>query len=93
MARPITRSRVAASVMPSNPKPMYSVSPVAMTAPSGKPAGVVRVKSFAFAALPAGWPGIDQPSRLVSNEVEPSPVETSMSSTKTPRPWVDQSLT
>jgi hypothetical protein len=32
------------------------------------------------------------PSIPASKEVVPSPVETSMSSTKTPRPWVAQSL-
>ena len=29
----------------------------------------------------------------VSNEVVPSPVETTMSSTNVPSPWIDQSLT
>jgi len=63
-----------------------------VTGPSGNPAGVVRVKSFELGALPGGAPGVVHPSIPVSKEVVPSPVETSMSSTKTPRPWVAQSL-
>ena len=50
------------------------------------------MKLLALAALPGGGPVIAQPSRPVSNEVLPSPVETTMSSTKTPMPWVAQSL-
>ena len=62
------------------------------TGPSGNPAAVVRLKSLALGALPGGAPGTLHPSSPASNEVVPSPVETSMSSTKTPRPWNDQSL-
>src|SRR6478735_1601364 len=49
------------------------------------------MKLFGLGALPAGGPVIAQPSRPVSNEVlEPS--GSVMSSMKTPRPWVAQSL-
>src|SRR3990172_1606732 len=64
-----------------------------MAAPSGKPAAVVRIQSFGFGELPSGAPGAVQPSMPVSNEVEPSPVDTSMSSTNAPSPCVAQSLT
>jgi hypothetical protein len=68
------------------------VSSVVATGPSGNPAAVVRLKSLVLGELPGGAPGVVHPSVPVSKEVVPSPVETSMSSTKTPRPWVAQSL-
>ena len=77
--------------MPSMPKPMYRVSGVATTAPSGKPAAVVRVQLFAFGELPGGGPVAAQPSRPVSKDVV-SPVESVTSSTNAPSPWTDQSL-
>ena len=63
-----------------------------IAAPSGNPPAVVRTKSFVFAALPGGAPVTVQPSVPVSKDVVPAPVETTMSSTKTPKPWVAQSL-
>src|SRR5687767_14921509 len=83
IARCIRSLRTPASVMPSNPKPKYRVSLVETTAPSGNPAAVVRTKLFGLGALPGGGPLAAQPSRLVSNDVEPSPVVTTTSSTNT----------
>src|SRR5215204_3389673 len=61
--------------------------------PSGKPAEVVIVQSFAFGAVPGGGPlAAHPPVSLPSNDVEPSPVDTTTSSTKAPRPCVAQSL-
>ena len=45
------------------------------------------VQSFGFGSLPAGAPGVAQPSSgfaSASNDVEPAPPGTVMSSTKTP---------
>ena len=92
--RPIHAARVAASVMPSNPKPAASEPGVATTAASGNPAADVMMKLFGFGALPGGGPvTVQPPVSPASNDVVPWPVDTSMSSTNTPRPWVDQSLT
>ena len=80
-------------MIPSNPKPLSSECGVATTAASGKPAAVVMMKLFGFGALPGGGPVISQPPvSPFSNEVVPWPVDTSMSSTKTPSPWMAQSL-
>ena len=79
--------------MPSKPNPLNSERGVATTAASGNPAADVMVKLFGFGALPGGGPVICQPpSSPFSKEVVPWPVDTSMSSTKTPSPWVAQSL-
>jgi diguanylate cyclase (GGDEF)-like protein len=91
-ARPMTAARADGSEMPSNPNPKYSASGVVTTAPSGNPAAVVLVKSLPFGALPGGAPATVQPPRPSSNDVA-SPVETEVSSTNTPRPWMLQSLT
>src|SRR4029453_367177 len=64
-----------------------------MMAPSGKPVGSVTIHVLKFGALPAGASCVVQPSLPLSKDVVPSPVETSMSSTKTPSPWKAQSLT
>src|SRR5215213_6727498 len=69
------------------------VRSVLIAAPSGNPAAVVNVQSLAFGAVPAGGPGTCQPPvSPLSNEVEPSPVDTVTSSTNAPSPWVAQSL-
>jgi len=78
--------------MPSTPKPMMIVRGVVIAAPTGKLEASVRIQLLALAALPGGGPVTAQPSRLVSNDVLPSPVDTTTSSTKTPRPWLAQSL-
>ena len=54
---------------------------------------VLRTKLFGWGALPGAGPVTRQPSKPRSNEVEPSPLERSMSSTEAPFPWVPQSLT
>ena len=56
----------------------------------GPASGVPAIQSFAFGALPGGGPGTVQPSNVspsASNDVEPAPVETTMSSTMTPPNW------
>jgi hypothetical protein len=64
-----------------------------IAAPSGNPVAVVNSQSFALGAVPGGGPETSQPPvSPPSNEVEPSPVETVMSSTKAPSPCVAQSL-
>src|SRR5215468_9162350 len=65
---------------------------VLTTAASGKLPADRRSKLLAFVALSLGWVAV-QPSRPVSKDVLPSPVETAMSSTNMPSPWVAQSLT
>src|SRR5215208_7420083 len=87
----MTSFRAAGVAMPSSPNPVYRVSGVAMTAPSGKPSEVARVHVFAFGALPAGAAVAAQPSKPVSNDVV-SPVENATSSTNAPSPCTDQSL-
>src|SRR5215470_5643754 len=67
------------------------VSAVSTTAASGKLPAVIRTKLFAFGALSLGWVTA-HPSRPDSNDVLPSPVDTTMSSTNMPSPWVAQSL-
>ena len=74
-------------LIPSKPKPVISEPGVATTAASGNPAAVVTMKLFGFGALPGGGPAISHPPvSPASNEVVPSPVDTSMSSTNTPSP-------
>src|SRR6476469_10558643 len=68
------------------------VSVVSTTAASGKLPAASRTKLFAFGALSLGCVAVD-PSRPDSKDVLPSPVDTAMSSTNMPRPWVAQSLT
>src|SRR6478609_5797795 len=68
------------------------VSVVSTTAASGKLPAASRTKLFAFGALSPGWVTV-HPSRPDSKDVLPSPVDTAMSSTNMPRPWVAQSLT
>ena len=58
----------------------------------GSSATVPTIQSFSLAALPGGAPGTVQPSSPDSKDVEPSPVETTMSSTKTPWRWTMSSL-
>jgi hypothetical protein len=56
---------------------------------------VPAIQSFSFGPLRGGGPGTVQPSRgdpSASNDVVPSPVETTTSSTKTPGSWNDSSL-
>src|SRR6266545_246936 len=68
------------------------VSAVSTTAASGKLPAASRAKLFALGALPGGGPVTSQPPESVSKDVLPSPVDTAMSSTNTPSPWVAQSL-
>ena len=58
-------------------------------------ATVPTIQSLVFPGLPAGGPGVVQPSRVSpsgSNDVLPWPVETVTSSTKAPYTWKDSSL-
>ena len=61
----------------------------------GVSAAVPTIQSLPLGALPAGAPGTVQPSIVspsFSNDVVPVPVETTMSSTKTPCFWKRSSL-
>ena len=61
----------------------------------GVSAAVPTIQSLPLGALPAGAPGTVQPSIVspsFSNDVVPAPVETTMSSTKTPCFWKRSSL-
>ena len=61
----------------------------------GASAAVPTIQSFSLGAVPGGAPGTVQPSSVFpssSKDVVPSPVETSMSSTKTPGNWKRSSL-
>ena len=67
------------------------------TAPSGVGASarVATTQSLGLGALPGGAPGTVQPSSSLpssSNDVDPSPVETTTSSTTTPLNWYRSSL-
>ena len=56
---------------------------------------VAGIHVFGFGWLPSGASGVVQPSRVSpssSNDVEPAPVDTTMSSMPTPVPWTQQSL-
>jgi hypothetical protein len=78
--------------MPSIPKPRTIVSSVVIDAPTGKSSAVVRVQSFAFAALPAAAPGTVQPPRSPPSNDVVVPSGSVMSSRKTPTCWAAQSL-
>ncbi len=60
--------------------------------PTGKPEASVPTKLLELGALPGGGPVTSQPPRSPSNDVD-VPSGRVMSSTKTPRFWVPQSLT
>jgi hypothetical protein len=68
-----------------------TISPVG----GGTLSTVPTIQSFGFGSLPSGAPGTVQPSSVspsASNEVVPSPVETTTSSTNTPAPCTMSSL-
>ncbi len=89
--RSISSVRIAASLIPSKPKPRNTESSVVIAAPSLMPKPPRAIQSLMLApSMPSsswGAPGIVQPSfwsPSSSNDVLPSPVETTMSSMKTP---------
>lgn len=85
--------RISAEVSPSAPKPVNTVSSVVVTAPSSN-AFCERFQLF-VSRVPSGAGAAVQPPRPSSKEVvsvaTPSRV-ISVSSTKTPRPCVPQSV-
>ena len=92
MLLPITAARAAASVMPSKPKPKYSVSPVRTTAPSSKPTDIVRSQSFALPGLPSGGPATIQSPSPVSNDSTPGSWRARRRPRRRPAPGSAQSL-